>query len=739
MLLSPPLLLVFCPFLASLIPLFIPIARNFEYEYATLSAYLLLILHALSALIARIDKGPLFDRRQAAAMALGLALSLLPAALAFQTQLCRCSEKDYWIWWAIQIVPHLFWSWLSFFTILKLRRESWSRRRALSLWLCILIGLLLHLGSHLWLEPQKRVTHLLAGFIHGAIYDNWIPLDAGILYTRASHALLGLAGLIWLLPRRRPFRFAFLPLLALACYASLQAGQAASQKQGIKALMEEMPEQREGERFTLHYRDFKSKILNARLDEIFEAATFHMRDLGQKLLVYDTHVHIFVYPSREEKKLWFGGDGTDITDVVTPSIHINLETWPHSTLRHELVHALASSFAFHGLGFHPNLAFTEGLAVALAPEEEEISLHEGAASLLNSGRLPHAETLFSPLFWSESGRRAYTVAGSILKFLLDRYGITKVKQLYSGDSWLTVFGSEAEAILGEWKAFLATTYPPEKASIKAESLYRYPGIFDDVCPHSKALLTKNSEDPWITARQPSGWDSDLHYWDWRLTLTAYRDPEVILSAFRAEAARIWGQPEGIQSLLQRVEAARHDPPRTLEDVELFLLKIDLMIAREESEKAAEELRGYLKLLSSFEVGDSLERQLWVRLLLLEQPGAEARPWLRLLAGTDTEVPPWHPSYQAWVIQYLYLRNTNTGTQKSALLDHLAETAVPDVLPTTFSVEWLKTIGLHWMKKKDYAQAEQAFMKAAALAPEAKREALTLFALEARERKRRKTD
>jgi hypothetical protein len=41
-----------------------------------------------------------------------------------------------------------------------------------------------------------------------------------------------------------------------------------------------------------------------------------------------------------------------------------------------------------------------------------------------------------------------------------------------------------------------------------------------------------------------------------------------------------------------------------------------------------------------------------------------------------------------------------------------------------------------MRLKNFAKAEEAFLKAAAIAPEATRDALSLYAAEARERRRR---
>lgn len=733
--LSAPLFFALCPLLAGLLPLLLPIARNFEYEYATLSAYAVLLLYGIMGLALPLPRAPLARPWLVLSGLAAPLLASLPAWIAFRGGFCLCGERDFWMWWVMQFGPHLLWGQLSFLVLLKWRQGGQTRRFCAFVALGLLIALLLHLSATLWLQPQKRTTHLLAGFIHGAIYDTWIPIDPGIILSRGTHALLALSMAALLLPQRHLHRIVAIPLLLLSFFNASRAMHYPSQSHGRAALEALMPLKRSGERFTLHYRDLDSKILASRLDDLFAAATFHMRDLSQKLLVYDTHVHIFVYPSREEKKLWFGGDGTDITDVVTPSIHINLESWPHSTLRHELVHALASSFAFHGLGFHPNLAFTEGLAVALAPEEEEMSLHAGAASLLQSGRILHPESLFSPLFWSESGRRAYTMAGSIIKFLLDHYGITKVKDLYAGHSWESIFASDASAILDQWQKFLNANYPPATESIAAETLFRYPGILEDVCPHTKSLFLRTNEDPLIARRQPIAWDPDLSYWDWRLSL-AHED-ESQLAAMQAKVSRLWEKfkPEEAANLLLDIDRLRRDPPHSLEDIEYFVLKIDLLVALEQYAAARTETLAAIQKLRAYRIGDNLQRQLWVRMLLLEEPLAEARPWLRLLAGIDRNVPSWQASFKAWVVKYLFVRNSSIGSNQLALLRRFSEEEVPEGLPATFAVEWQRTIGLQWMRSKNYPEAEKAFLKAAALAPEAKRDALTLYAIEARDRQK----
>src|SRR5690606_30180103 len=128
------------------------------------------------------------------------------------------------------------------------------------------------------------------------------------------------------------------------------------------------------------------------------------------------HIWIYVYADGRLKKTLFGAGETDVTDVYTPTVHITAESFPHSTLRHELVHALLSSHAPFGLGFHPNIAITEGFAEALAPRIRTLDLDVASAALISTGKLKNMENLFSPLFWLESGERSYTAAGSFLRY-----------------------------------------------------------------------------------------------------------------------------------------------------------------------------------------------------------------------------------------------------------------------------------------------------------------------------------
>ena len=717
------ILSLLAPLLAALAPLLLPLGRNFEYEYATLNAYAAIILIPILALW---SPPALTWKKRGMILLLTPAINILPGLIFFAFAICPCSFGEFYSFWFIQSLPHILLGLALAAAIEAGRRQGYGRSRLLGLYLGALFLMLTHLALRLWLEPQKRTTHVLGGFLHGAIYDDWIPLDAGILWTRGAHSALALSLLTLIVLPRKLWRYpSAAALFAAFLYCQAQGVVWPSQSYGLHALAKLMPESRTGPGFTLHFARHQDDVFyDSRLEEFYQSASFHSQDLMRILDVPNPGVHIFVYPNRESKKLWFGGDGTDITDVVTPSIHITLDTWPHPTLRHELVHAIASRFAYHGLGFHPNMAFTEGLAVALAPMEEDMSLHEGAADIIQNKRLTEVERLFSPLFWSESGRRAYTIAGSLLLYLLDQGGLPKVKALYAGAGWESVFGRSASSTIHEWKAFLLKDYLRTGSSLNAEALFRYPGILQDLCPHSKATLSKSGQHFLLQARQPKGWNASRDYWPWRVSLEQDPGAELAMLQQRFKANQV-GEEQ--QAFVQDLKKVLKRSPKIQEDVEIFLLHFDLLISQKQSDQARQEMEDFIKITQNLRISDSLTRQLWVRLLLLRESTLErSEGWFKLLAGRDQGVPLLLPPSPAWIEAYLFLRNKSAKDFTRSQWEKLRSQALPEGLPLTFKIEWWKILAGKSLQQGDLRQSKEMYTEAMKIAPEGSRASLRLL-------------
>lgn len=731
------LLLLPVYFLTTALPLATSVGANLEYEYALLVSLAALVLIPLAAIV--MPKAALPVEGGAYSLNFGFevfwialigpALALALPAAAYLTKLCPCSAPGFAFWMALLAYPAWILAHAGHAAILRSRVAGWSRT---SLFSGLVIGYLTTLAMALlvlWRHPQKRLVHLLLGFLHGPVYDDWIAVDGGIILARASHLFLGLLLLVLAWYRRKASIFA--ALLALTMLWAVSGSLAMnyySTRNDQRSLNELLYATVAGDGYNLHYRPVPSAKTGTRghpaaVQRLSRDIQFHLTELRQVLGADGAHlptVEIYAYPDAEKKKLWFGGGATDVTDVRTPSIHVELGQWPHPTLRHELVHALASGFGFHGLGFHPNLAFTEGLAVALAPTPGALSLDAGAASLLDSGRIGNIEDLFSPAaFWQASGGRAYTIAGSLINYLIAKHGIAGVKALYGGADWQTAFGRSESDILGDWRQHVHAAYDKNRVGLYTEALYRSGGLFQDACPHSRADLSHGRNDGIYTRlRQPIGWDPDTDLQPWLLALDP-SDSDSRLRAWRKEVRRLATDRFLAMGRLgtwrEALGHARVHPPTNLTDVDLAITESDIARLLGDTEGSVGILRALREANSKTFFGDGAQREIEARLAVEEQIAdpALAGEWRRYLAGWR-RIPEVEAQGSPWILTYLRLRNEHDGHLNAAATARLmSERAVDPKLPTTFHHEWFKIIGHRLMRLGAYKDAAQAYSRAAA--------------------------
>jgi hypothetical protein len=652
--------------LASSIPLLSGIGQNIEYEYALMVAMLLAVaIPAVALLIPgeyfvgesgeyAVD---IFDESLWIFVASPI-ICAVPAIFAYTLQLCACSGSGSVFWIVVFLMPMLCFAHAVHHAVLCFRV------RGFGFWILVL-ALLLLFGFltvsavvQFWIFPQVRVHHLLFGFLHGPIYDLWIPVDEGIVWSRLSHFLFALSLLL--------FVWSFLglvarywPVVVIGCGLSFSfvAGSFPSVAIGPGVLQVQLSSVIERQYFRIFFPgDVAAKIK----DSIAAQVEFHVEELREIIGEDAPRVDVYVYPDRDRKKLWFGGGATDVADIHTPSIHISVDQYePHPTLRHELVHALTSHIGFFGFGFHPNMAITEGLAMALAPSADDGDLHADAAVLIHTKRLPNTRVLFSPMFWRESGRRAYTTAGSIMLYVLQKYGFGRVRMLYAGESFEKAFGRSRVAVLREWRDHLVAAYPQKDGDLVGEALFRFAGVFADHCPHSKVDLGRSRQESLFTRlRQPLGWDPGRDYRPWRLALEP-DSKDVRFGFWRADLrALAVTRPlnrERLTLWLQALRQFRQSPPKVLEDVEMAIAEADVLSLMGETAASVGVLRQLEQLSYRYQFGRSVLRQIAVRLSVeAHLSPVQAQEWRGFLAGWSQTFP--REVVGSWVVAYLQVRN-----------------------------------------------------------------------------------
>ena len=167
------------------------------------------------------------------------------------------------------------------------------------------------------------------------------------------------------------------------------------------------------------------------------------------------------------------------------------ERFPSSRLRHELAHVFASAFGDRWFGislsyFPPRLSMglVEGLAEAadFGDPVGRVTLHQEARAMIDWGQAPDLSRIMGAGFTVESGPRAYVLAGSFCRYLLDRYGRDKLRALYrSAGDFVAVYGTGLASLEKEWRTFLETQSPDPLARARAKERFRRPAIFHKVC------------------------------------------------------------------------------------------------------------------------------------------------------------------------------------------------------------------------------------------------------------------
>lgn len=214
-------------------------------------------------------------------------------------------------------------------------------------------------------------------------------------------------------------------------------------------------------------------------------------------------VTVFLFPSAEAKKHLVGAGATLFTKPWRREIYLQVEDFPPSHLRHELAHIFAARFGDPVFGISlrwwpwPRLAsgLVEGLAEAAdyTDPSGQATLHQDARSLVEARRAPPIDALVGAGFSVVAGPRAYTLAASFCRYLLDTFGAEKLKRLYaSAGDFQTVYSLSLPELEQRWLAFLREQVTTLAQRAAAEERYRRPAIFEKVCARELAARVERA-------------------------------------------------------------------------------------------------------------------------------------------------------------------------------------------------------------------------------------------------------
>lgn len=632
----------------------LPLLGQPGYELASGLTLLLTFLGAgLAITVARAHAGPMTG-------AVLLTLATLPALLVATLRTSLGTPCDPFA--SVAFVPLLILPTAGLVAVLGSLAARLTKRRWLTalIYLGFLVVTAVSTAWPLIAGPQVFAFNHLGGYLPGPLYDEELAVPSSLLWFRGATVLLAL-GLGALLQRRRK-RAALL----LAGFLGLElAGTPLGFRMTDAALSEALGGVLETEQLILHYpgglTDVEvSRVLGDVRFRHHQIETFFGAPPPGK-------VTIWLYRSPAEKQRLVGAANTQFAKPWRREIHVNGLGFPHPVLKHELVHAMAAPWgappfgvAATFFGLAPHVGVIEGFAVAADNPVDELSLHEWAAAMKKKGLLPEVAKLMSAQgFYGAPPSRAYTTAGSFLRFLGERFGKEQLRELYRDGDFQRVFGESLDSLAAKYEQFLDAVPLEADAVNQAFARFRHGSLFDRPCAREVGRLSAQAggllgSDP-QRARELLG----------RCRALQPDEPSHALS--EAHALRRLSQVEASKALLDKELARLEEEPAPW--AEAALTRADL--AQEEGDlETGERL---WKRIVERQISPSMERTSQVRLdgLRVEavrryfQPGDDEVKLFLLREAVQA-----HP--EAWSARYLLGRRLQLAGESAAALPILEE-------------------------------------------------------------------
>ncbi|MBI5546421.1 MAG: tetratricopeptide repeat protein, partial [Deltaproteobacteria bacterium] len=357
-----------------------------------------------------------------------------------------------------------------------------------------------------WDGPQVFALNHFLGYFPGPLYDEALEVETRLLVFRGlTLAWAGIVLLVGLaaafpgtarLQRRLHFSPAGLAAL-LALIAVVAAGRLFDFELGMHTRAADLDRSLGGRletaHFVLHYPRAKPLEDVRRLERDLE---FKYDRVAAFLGEAPTEkIHAWIHASPEEKHRHVGAAQTSFAKPWRLQFHVHDEAFPHPVLRHEMAHAVAAAFGPWPLrvssrwGLLVHIGLVEGLAVAADERADDLTLHQWAAAMQRLSLAPDVRTILGPAgFYRQAASRAYTLAGSFLRFLEGRHGAQRLRQVYRDGDFEAAYGKPLDALAAEWEAFLAAVPLDAQALHAAQVRFERPSIFERPCAREVAAL-----------------------------------------------------------------------------------------------------------------------------------------------------------------------------------------------------------------------------------------------------------
>jgi tetratricopeptide (TPR) repeat protein len=221
----------------------------------------------------------------------------------------------------------------------------------------------------------------------------------------------------------------------------------------------------------------------------------HEFRLQQVMNVFALHeqgrIASYIYPTAAVKMRLIGAGNTNIAKPWSNAVHIT-QSSAEGTLEHEIVHVVAGRFGVPVIRASTSTGLVEGVAVAVEWAWGTRTPHEYAAGLMRAGLAPPLGSILSFTgFASHTSSLSYVLAGSFCRYMMDRFGVRKMVQVYRTTEYERVYGRPLDLLIADWTNFLAERVPLDPhVDEGCDALFRRPPLFRKVC--ARVMARRNA-------------------------------------------------------------------------------------------------------------------------------------------------------------------------------------------------------------------------------------------------------
>ena len=378
-----------------------------------------------------------------------------------------------------------------------------KRRRLFAVLVAIAgpLGSMLFSVGRFYASPMVFAYDPFAGYFSGTLYDTVIDFSglvsyrAGTLATLVAAFVLALhvgrdgAGRLTTTGSRRAGALIVGGLAAIGSATSMIEGDRLGHWETAASIAETLGARAPGRRCdVIHARGMRP----ADIERFVRDCDAHV-EAGERW--FDApgpqRITVYLFVDAAQKQALMGAADTYIAKPWRREIYVQTAGYPHSVVGHELMHVLAGSFGrgpFHVAGsaggLLPNPGLIEGVAVAAAPPEGDLTPRQWAKAMKDLGLLPKLDSLFNLGFLGQNASTAYTVSGAFVGWIHDRYGAAAVRAWYGGRALAEVTGVPWAELERAWQADLDTITLPDAARAQARARFDRPAIFGRTCPRT---------------------------------------------------------------------------------------------------------------------------------------------------------------------------------------------------------------------------------------------------------------